>query len=249
MNYIIMDLEFNQPFDFSNKAKKKPNPEIPFEIIQIGCVKLDENMKKIDDINLMIKPIVYKRLHPFVQKITGFNQGSFVDGLTFIEAYEKLSEFVNAQESVFCVWGDVDLKLLFKNISYYKQDKGLMPKEFVNVQKLAGKKLSWASGNLIGLKTAIEEFEIEIDLPFHDAFNDAHYTSLILKKLDGVEENIGVYQISKKAKKSNKNDLIKQTDIISLYNYVEKELGRKITKKEKTLFKNVYLLGVNKKIE
>ena len=42
MNYIVLDLEFNQAFPFKSGKKVEPNPECPFEIIQIGAVKLNE---------------------------------------------------------------------------------------------------------------------------------------------------------------------------------------------------------------
>ena len=39
MNYIVFDLEWNQcPY-----GKEKENKKLPFEIIEIGAVKLDEN--------------------------------------------------------------------------------------------------------------------------------------------------------------------------------------------------------------
>ncbi len=247
MNYIVMDLEFNQPFDFKKNAKKKPNPEIPFEIIQIGCVKLNEKFEKIDGYNVLIKPIVYKRIHPFVQKITGFNQGALSAGDSFENAYLKLSKFVD-EESVFCVWGDVDLKLLFKNIEYFKLDSAKMPTKYINVQKLASKKLEYGSGRMIGLKNAIELFEIEIKEQFHDAYNDALYTSLVLEKLEIENDSILNYQFERKNKKTEKTQNNK-VDFANLYNYVEKELGRKLTSKEKRVYRNVFLLGSSKKSE
>lgn len=42
MNYIVLDLEWNQSAD----GKAYTNSRIPFEIIQIGAVKLDENFQK-----------------------------------------------------------------------------------------------------------------------------------------------------------------------------------------------------------
>ncbi len=243
MNYIVMDLEFNQPFDFAKNTKKKPNPEIPFEIIQIGCIKLNEKFEKIETLNLLIKPKVYKRIHPFVSKITGFNQAALNAGVTFEDAFEKLIDFVDVEESVFCVWGDVDLKLLFKNVAFYKLNNEKLPKKYINLQKIASKKLGWGAGRLIGLKNAIEKLEIEISNPFHDAFNDAVYTSLVMQKIDISNEDINVYTIDKKSKKQEQQ----QNELTDLYSYVEKELGRKLVQKEKKLYKNVYMLGVYKK--
>lgn len=71
MNYIVLDLEFNQAFPFKSGKKVEPNPECPFEIIQIGAVKLNEHFEQLDSFNCMISPQIYPRLHPFVEKITG----------------------------------------------------------------------------------------------------------------------------------------------------------------------------------
>ena len=42
MKYIVLDLEWNQ----SARGKSFEKKEIPFEIIQIGAVKLDEKERR-----------------------------------------------------------------------------------------------------------------------------------------------------------------------------------------------------------
>ena len=44
MNYIIFDLEFNQDFD-SIQVSLEEDVKHPFEIIQIGAIKLDSSFK------------------------------------------------------------------------------------------------------------------------------------------------------------------------------------------------------------
>ena len=59
MNYIVFDLEWNQcPY-----GKERENRRLPFEILEIGAVKLDENRKIVDSFQEVIKPAVYKKLH------------------------------------------------------------------------------------------------------------------------------------------------------------------------------------------
>ncbi|WP_312043549.1 hypothetical protein [Anaerotignum sp.] len=68
MNYIVLDLEFNQSFPFKTGETVAPVPECPFEIIQIGAVKLNDSFQQIDTFNALIQPKIYPRLHPFVEK-------------------------------------------------------------------------------------------------------------------------------------------------------------------------------------
>ena len=47
MEYVVFDLEFNQGFDKEHN-KTVSNERCPFEILQIGAVKLDSNFNIID---------------------------------------------------------------------------------------------------------------------------------------------------------------------------------------------------------
>ena len=72
MNYIVLEFGIQSGVPLRNPVKKvEPNPECPFEIIQIGAVKLNERFEQLDSFNCMISPQIYPRLHPFVEKITG----------------------------------------------------------------------------------------------------------------------------------------------------------------------------------
>ena len=51
MNYIILDLEWNQ----GNEQKEKQLKELPFEIIEIGAVKLNSRMEICDSFHELIR--------------------------------------------------------------------------------------------------------------------------------------------------------------------------------------------------
>ena len=59
MEYIVFDLEFNQGFD-KKLNKTVSNEKCPFEIVQIGAVKLNSNLEMIDTFNSFVKPNIYK---------------------------------------------------------------------------------------------------------------------------------------------------------------------------------------------
>ena len=52
MNYVIMDLEWNQ----SNTGLEKDAKLLPFEIIEIGAIKLNSDKKMIDEFSELVKP-------------------------------------------------------------------------------------------------------------------------------------------------------------------------------------------------
>ena len=54
-NYIIFDLEWNQ----SPRGREDSVADFPFEIIEIGAVKLDENFQMVDEFHRRIRPQVY----------------------------------------------------------------------------------------------------------------------------------------------------------------------------------------------
>ena len=59
MDYVIFDLEWNQcPY-----GKGKENPKLPFEIIEIGAVKMDGERNVVGTFHRIVKPVVYQHLH------------------------------------------------------------------------------------------------------------------------------------------------------------------------------------------
>ncbi|MFW5631837.1 MAG: DNA polymerase III, partial [Acetivibrio ethanolgignens] len=59
MDYIIIDLEWNQ----CPLGRDLGERDLPFEIIEIGAVKLDENRQFKGKFHSLIKPQVYKDIH------------------------------------------------------------------------------------------------------------------------------------------------------------------------------------------
>lgn len=193
MSYIVLDLEFNQDFDFENNKPILSIPSCRFEIIQIGAVKLDKDFNLIDKINLYIRPSLYKKIHPYVEKITGFTIDFFKDKPCFKEAYKNFEKFLGDEEHIFCVWGNADIKALYRNLKYYDMLSQDLILKYIDVQALTTKHLKFGGGSCIGLKTAIERLDLPINGDFHDALNDAIYTAHIFKKIYKKNTNIKVF--------------------------------------------------------
>ncbi len=201
MYYIVCDFEFNQAYDFELDQKTKSNPVCPFEIIQIGAVKLSEDFEEVGEFNMLIKPTLYPKLNPYVSKLTGITEESFKSNETknFDEAISLFADFCGTERPVLCVWGKNDISTLFKNIEYNKTKGVQLPIEYINIQEYASRKLKHYSGTHIGLKRAIEQLNIDLGISYHDALNDAKYTAEIFK----IYKNIRI-PIAKYSPKSNK---------------------------------------------
>lgn len=72
MNYIIFDLEYNQQHPDDINASE-PKPPLLFEIIQIGAIKINNDLKTISTFNSLIKPNIHIKLHPYVENLTKIN--------------------------------------------------------------------------------------------------------------------------------------------------------------------------------
>ena len=179
MNYIVMDLEFNQSFDFKRGAKAPSNPLMPLEIIQIGAVKLDGQRNFVDRFGTTVKPQLYKSLNPFVAKVTGLSKDTLRNSPKFEEAYRGLVKFIGRERAILCFWGNDDMKELFRNILFREQSTRQMPLKYINVQSLASLHLDLPAKQQIALSTMVEILNINADLPFHNAPNDAFYTAQI----------------------------------------------------------------------
>lgn len=238
--YIAIDLEFNQSFDFPDGDITPINRECQFEIIQLGLVKLDEKLKIIDRMNILVKPCIYPRIHPYVARLTRLNNESFKDAGSFKDAYDKFIKFLGVDD-VFLVWGSGDLSALYRNMRYYKLDSEKVSRKFVNVQKLTSVHLKCSDKQAIGLKKAIELLELPQETSFHDALNDAVYTAEIFNVVKGDINLIRVDEYKSKSESKKKNE--RQVDFSKLYVSVQKDLGRSLSKREKYVIRTVYNQG------
>ncbi|MBR1738171.1 MAG: exonuclease domain-containing protein [Firmicutes bacterium] len=179
MNYIVLDFEFNQAFDFDENCPCDPFPECRFEIIQIGAVKLDDNFNETDSFNILIKPQIYTRIHPYVQKITGITDEMLESQYDFPAAAKKFYEFMG-EDRMLCVWGKSDIRTLYRNLVYHRLIVPPVIIRYIDVQALATSYLKYSKGGAVGLKNAVELLEIPSnDDEFHNALYDAKYTAKV----------------------------------------------------------------------
>ena len=195
--YIVFDLEWNQSAGGRETAIK----ELPFEIIEIGAVKLNENREVIDTFRRLIRPAVYKTLHFKVLEVVNIGQEELrKDGISFRKAGR---EFVNwcfdpdeegnyRENPTFCTWGEADLPQLQRNLDFYRIKAGFpYPLLYYDVQKMYSLETTGQKKTPMPLDKVVELMNITQDEEFHRALSDARYTAEVFAKLD--LEKVGAY--------------------------------------------------------
>ena len=189
MNYIVLDMEWNQPWPGSPSAKKVLPVQIRGEIIQIGAVRITEDQQVADEFQVLIKPKYYRRLNRRVSKLTGIKESQLrEEGASMVEAMNSFRTWCG-EDVIFLTWGFDDITILRENLRLYGLDDSWVQRWY-NAQMIFNAQTDGSSSQK-ALKTAMEIFGIEATRPAHDALGDAYHTALICARLDlqkGVEE-------------------------------------------------------------
>lgn len=180
MDYIVFDLEWNQ----SPGGKEDSVAHLPFEIIEIGAVKLDESFRQIGEFHRLIRPKVYPQLHYKISEITHMEMAELKrQGQDFKQAVKEFMDWCG-KDYRFFTWGSMDLTELERNMDYYHVPIPFpKPALYYDVQKLYG--LQCGDSSLRpSLDQAVQEQGLGCDRPFHRALDDAYYTGRILAGMD-----------------------------------------------------------------
>lgn len=179
MQYIILDLEWNQAV---SSARMIRSPVMLHgEIIQIGAVKTDDKFNLLDKIKINVRPKYYKIMNPHVEKLTGITQAQLTVGETFPQAFRRFEAWCGG-EFRFITWGFDDLNVLSDNLALHGLDPSF-GSDYINLQLIYNRQTK-AEHLQCALATAAESMGISIDVPCHDAFNDAFLTFELCRKLD-----------------------------------------------------------------
>ena len=187
MQYIVLDMEWNQAWPGSAAARKA----LPLhgEIIQMGAVRVLEDQTVADEFQILIRPHFFKKLNKKVSSLTGIKEAQLKEtGVPFAEAVEQFRAWCG-DDVVFLTWGFDDIMILRENLAIHN-----LPSDWVlqwyNAQMIFNAQTD-GGHNQRALKTAMELLHIEATRPAHDALGDAYHTALICARLDlgrGVQE-------------------------------------------------------------
>ena len=191
MNYIVFDLEWNQG---KLGKKDKHHDSIPFEIIEIGAVRLDENRQMTGQFNKLVKPRIYKDMPQLIEQMLHVDMEELAKGNSFEEVCEEFLDWCG-EDPVFCTWGNQDLIELQRNMLYF----GISPIsggpfEYLDIQKLFS--IAFEDGKTRrNLEYAVHYLQLATEQAFHRAYTDAYYTAQVFGQIDPEMEQYCSYDV------------------------------------------------------
>lgn len=187
MNYIIFDLEWNQP---PEEAAAVQSPvHLTGEIVEIGAVKLDEHFSLIDELRLYITPKYYTKMHRKVASLTGIRDQDLKDrGKPFPDAYREFAAWCG-EEYTYMTWSMSDLPMLLDNMQLHGLDTSNLP-DCCDVQRIFAREIM-RQDRRYALDDALAILSETGDTA-HDALHDAKNTAIVCNHLN-LEEYLDEY--------------------------------------------------------
>lgn len=176
MYYIIMDLEWNN--SYMKSAQRFVN-----EIIEIGAVKLDENLNTVSTFSEIIKPVLSKKLRSRIKNLTNISNDDIKAGKPFATVIREFEKWVG-DNSVVLSWGDTDIRTLLTNIKCFlnKEDISFIRK-YADLQRYCQNFINMENVQQAGLSYAAECLQIDAEkFPHHRALDDSLLSAECFKK-------------------------------------------------------------------
>ena len=185
MFYITLDLEWNQAYAQKALAvQRQLSSRLRGEVIQIGAVKLDKNLRICGSYQIIVKPKYFKKLHKHVSELTGITQEQMDVGTPLTVAAESFKKWCG-NDFAFLTWGPDDIPMLKENLNAHGIRSEWLDRVY-DLQIIFNKQTDGGTKQR-SLEYAMDYFELPQNLPAHDALNDAYFTSLVAQKLDVIK--------------------------------------------------------------
>ena len=193
MYYISLDLEWNQAYaEQALAVQKRLECRLRGEVIQIGAVKLDEELNICGSYSVIVRPRFFRRIHRHVMRLTGITQDMIDRGMPLPEAAESFRAWCG-EDFAFLTWGPDDVPMLEDNLRAHKLDGEWLHRVY-DLQPIYNSQTDGLAKQR-SLEFVMEQFGIPQNLPAHDALNDAYFTALVAQKLD-IAKGIAEYRVS-----------------------------------------------------
>lgn len=174
---IILDLEFNPIRDPELREFARQ------EIIEIGAVMLDDDLKQIGTFQQYIKP-QHNIVEPRITSITHITNEKLENCPCFNEAMYKFMDWIGDEPCTFYSWSDTDRNVMLNEIDLKCPDDERYDMFFVywiDLQRIYQRKMGFYKS--MGLSNALGTLKIYFEGTAHGALADAGNTAEIMRCL------------------------------------------------------------------
>ncbi len=185
MNYVILDLEWNQPV-----SQDRAIEGLAGEIIQFGAVKLDGEKRVADSFEAVVRPCRYTKMNRYVKKLTGIDEKMLAGGMTFPQALDAFHRWCG-EDFALLTWGHDDGPLLKENARLHGLSTDWIAAPY-NLQVLFNEQVT-GENRQWSLASGLEKLGLAPDDAAHDALHDARSTAQIAARLD-LDKGIAGYR-------------------------------------------------------
>ena len=180
MNYIVLDLEWNQP------QEERFTVTEPFrfdsEIIEIGAIRLNDRFEEADSFVSYVKPRYYKTVNSSVVRLTKIRSNQLESAPAFQEAMRRFLDWCG-RPCCLCSWSKTDASVLLDNMLLYgMEEEAESDLWFCDLQRIFGREIL-KDEHKCALETAVDMMHLPKDRA-HDALNDARNTVRICERMD-----------------------------------------------------------------
>ena len=148
MKYIILDLEWNSAY--SVKESRFIN-----EIIEIGAVKLDEQLNEIGRFQQLVRSQLNKKLSSRTKNLTHITNEDMLSGIPFKKAIADYTAWAG-EDTLTMTWSNTDLYVIRENLKLFLNKNRMdFIERYADLQKFVQSKLG-VTGNQISLMSAVE---------------------------------------------------------------------------------------------
>ncbi len=173
--YIILDLEWNS-------AYCKWQQRFLNEIIEIGAVKLDADLREVDRFQCFVRSRLTKRLRSRFKGLTNISNEDMLSGVPFDEAVHRFTEWAG-RDTVTLTWSNSDVYALLDNMKTLL-DTDTIPFLYCygDMQKYVQEQLG-VTGNQISLTAAAEKMGVDFEeYAAHRALGDCLCSAELLRR-------------------------------------------------------------------
>ena len=176
---VVLDMEFN----LRAIEKKGKEYQVPTEIIQIGAVKLDENLKSVEEFSCYVRPQM-RGISDYCTEITGITDEQVADASPFRQSITHFLDWIgdDISQTYIYTWSGADLEMVRKECRNKKieiEKLNYLCEHWVDYQKRFGDALGYPVS--LSLNNALLAIDIHFEGQMHDALADARNTAKLIQ--------------------------------------------------------------------